>query len=174
MITIGTTYNHNRIQMKSGIYIIQSISKPERIYVGSAVSLRSRKLRHFRELHLQKHHSAKLQNHYNKYGPANLDFIILEYCSKDLLIHREQYYLHWLKPYFNINPVAGSRLGAKHSNQSKLLISQQSKKSPKESILCRYARLTSKKPSYKRNKVESLEIKFTSQSCDNPPVTLKN
>jgi hypothetical protein len=51
----------------SGIYKIQSIINPERVYIGSAISIRNRWCTHKSELKGNKHHSPKLQNHYNKY-----------------------------------------------------------------------------------------------------------
>jgi len=43
---------------------------------------------------------------------------ILEYCSSEDLIKREQYYLQNLKPLYNILKTAGSLLGFKHSKAS--------------------------------------------------------
>ena len=40
---------------------------------------------------------------------------IIEYCSPEDLIKREQYYLQGLKPDYNILKTAGSLLGFKHS-----------------------------------------------------------
>src|SRR5690349_21377117 len=39
------------------------------------------------------------------YGAFNLE--ILEYCSKELLIEREQYYIDQVKPEYNIQSIAG-------------------------------------------------------------------
>lgn len=128
--------------MKSGIYIIQSISQPHKLYVGSAVDIIRRSKRHLRELARNRHHSSKLQNHYNKYGPVDLQFIWLEECSIPTLLKWEQFYINLYQPFFNINPVSGSRLGAKHSILSKLRIGKASRSGKKESIFSRYARMT--------------------------------
>jgi group I intron endonuclease len=55
-----------------------------------------------------------------KLPPEGSDFIfiIFEYCEPDKLILREQFYIDALKPEYNINPIAGSRLGSKHSEES--------------------------------------------------------
>jgi group I intron endonuclease len=37
-----------------------------------------------------------------KYGYKNFSFDILEYCEPSQLIKREQYYIHHLKPEYNI------------------------------------------------------------------------
>jgi group I intron endonuclease len=103
----------------SGIYKIQSISHPERCYIGSAVNLRRRWNNHLSELRLNKHHSKKLQNHYNKYGESDLIFIIIEPCFPKFLTIREQFYIDDLNPYFNINPIARSSQGVKRSEEFK-------------------------------------------------------
>jgi len=102
----------------SGIYQIQSKSN-NKIYVGSAVNLRGRKQHHFQDLKHNKHHSIYLQRHYNKYGKDDLQFSILEFCEKEKLIEREQFYIDTLKPEFNICKIAGSCLGIFHSEETK-------------------------------------------------------
>jgi group I intron endonuclease len=94
-----------------GIYKIQSKVKPERIYIGSSSNIRRRKVIHFTELKKNKHHSIKLQNHYNKYGREDLIFDIIEETSIDYLLKVEQKYIDKINPYFNILKVAGSNLG---------------------------------------------------------------
>jgi hypothetical protein len=54
-----------------------------------------------------------------KYGYSNFMFEILEYCTKDNVLEREQYYIDLLKPIYNIVKIAGSTLGYKHSNETK-------------------------------------------------------
>jgi len=100
-----------------GIYKIQSKLKPERLYIGSTVSIKGRWRVHLHTLRNNKHHSKKLQNHYNKYGESDLVFIIIEPCLSEFLIIREQYYLDILKSYFNNCKIAGSPLGVKHSKE---------------------------------------------------------
>ena len=58
-----------------------------------------------------------------KYGYSNFSLEILEYCSSSEAISREQYYIDLLKPAYNILLVAGSRLGSKHSEETKAKIS---------------------------------------------------
>ena len=95
----------------SGIYKIQSISHPDKFYIGSAVDIVSRKQKHFWDLRNNKHVNKKLQNHANKYGIDDLRFIILAECDKEELIGREQIYLDKYNPFFNICITAGSSLG---------------------------------------------------------------
>lgn len=102
----------------SGIYKIQSKLKPEKFYIGSAKNIRSRWLLHLADLKKNQHHSPRLQNHYNKYGKSDFDFIIIELCFPDFLVSREQYYIDNLKPFFNINKIANSSLGIKRSPET--------------------------------------------------------
>lgn len=90
----------------SGIYKIQSVIKPERIYLGSSVDLSHRWSHHKGDLRRNKHHSLRLQNHYNKYGEGDLVFSILLFCNEADLRGVEQDFLTDLKPYFNILPIA--------------------------------------------------------------------
>lgn len=88
--------------MTSAIYKIQSIIKPERVYVGSAVQIKRRWEKHLCELRNKRHANNKLQNHFNKYGQKDLVFVIIEPCFPEFLFIREQYYIDTLNPYFNI------------------------------------------------------------------------
>ena len=49
------------------------------------------------------HHCIYLQNAWNKYGKEAFEFIILEYCSEELLLLREDYYLKDYKGKFSDN-----------------------------------------------------------------------
>lgn len=104
--------------MNSGIYKISSKLKPERFYIGSAIDFGARRRMHFRQLNNNKHHSIKLQRHYNKYSKDDLIFEVLELVEDTTkLIEREQFYIDSLNPYFNISPTAGSSLGIKRSRE---------------------------------------------------------
>ncbi len=107
------------------IYTISSSQFPDRVYVGSCIGrFSSRRAKHIRDLHRGKHHSAKLQNHYNKYGESDLIFKTVEDidCSCSL-IRAEQRWMDKLNPYFNIRKIAESNLGLKHTEETKAKIS---------------------------------------------------
>lgn len=96
----------------SGIYQIQSKIYPDRIYIGSAVDIQDRWRCHLKDLRKCIHGNSRFQNHFNKYGEQDIQFTVLEECSKEMLIQREQHYIDTLNPWFNICKVAGSRLGS--------------------------------------------------------------
>ena len=54
-----------------------------------------------------------------KYGYSNFSFEILEYCTRENVLAREQYYLDLLSPVYNIVEKAGSTLGYKHSDETR-------------------------------------------------------
>ena len=62
-----------------------------------------------------------------KYGYAGFRLEILEYCSPEVLLKREQFYFDTFSPDYNILKVAGSPLGYRHSEAAKKLISIASK-----------------------------------------------
>ena len=105
---------------KGGIYKIQSIVRPDRLYVGSAVYFASRWGVHRMLLRNGKHHSKKLQRHYDKHGEADLQFVILLECPRTSLLREEQKFIDELRPFFNCSPTAGSQFGFKQSESAKL------------------------------------------------------
>jgi len=109
-----TIFSENR--NKSGIYRwTNNINK--NTYVGSGVNLAKRIGDYYNESELIRNprpiHLALL-----KYKHNNFSLDILEYCSKDKLIEREQYYLDILGPEYNILKHAYSLLGYKHSEEN--------------------------------------------------------
>lgn len=97
--------------MKSGIYKIQSIQKPDKIYIGSAIDIKERWNRHISELRKERHGNRHLLHHFKKYGENDLIFSVVAYCEPKKLLEREQYYLDLFIPAFNICANAGSRFG---------------------------------------------------------------
>lgn len=111
-------YGHLSRDVVSGIYEIRCKANGRR-YVGSAVNFQKRWCEHYRQLTELKHHSLHMQRAWNKYGESAFVFRVIEQCSVDSLVEREQHYIDSLKPEFNSAPVAGSQLGYKHSEESR-------------------------------------------------------
>jgi len=111
----------------TGIYKISSIKKPNRLYIGSANNIERRWAEHRSELKLNKHHSARLQNHYNKYGKKDLIFEILLSCDINDLVKVEQYFIDTYSPFFNMCPIAGNCSGFHHTEETKRKMSESTK-----------------------------------------------
>ena len=111
----------------TGIYKIESKIKPERIYIGSAVNIDKRWKEHKRDLRADRHHSPKLQRHYNKYDESDFIYTAILTCKKEDLISREQELIDCYKPYFNSCKIANSRLGLKKTQEAKDKISRANK-----------------------------------------------
>ena len=98
--------------MASGIYTI-TCTVTNKVYVGSAVDFGARRRVHLHGLRNGKHHSTKLQRAFSKYGESTFEFTLIRECQKADLIAEEQRMIDSLKPWFNSNPIAGSRLGSR-------------------------------------------------------------
>lgn len=102
------------LRRKSGIYKFAINGKN---YIGSAIDLYQRLFHHRKMILRNYHRNTKVQNYFNKY--KQFSYEILEYCDKESLIKREQFYLDEQKPDLNILKIAGSVYGYKHSEELK-------------------------------------------------------
>lgn len=112
------------IMKRAGVYKIQSKIKPKKIYIGSSVDLRHRRVQHFHSLKNGNHFNKKLQFHCNKYGIEDLIFSVIVECDRGDAIRHEQFYIDALRPWFNNAPLAESNLGYKHDAEFKKKISE--------------------------------------------------
>lgn len=103
---------------KGGIYQITN-TKNSKKYIGSAINLQRRISDHKYLLKKGTHHNPVLQAGYNKHGMDVFIFEVLATCLPQYLIILEQSFIDKKKPKYNINPVAGSQLGAKRTKASK-------------------------------------------------------
>ncbi|MDE2031377.1 MAG: GIY-YIG nuclease family protein [Patescibacteria group bacterium] len=109
----------------SGVYCILNILT-NKVYIGSAVNLRKRIYQHRNQLKYNKHSNRHLQRAYNFYGLDIFNFKIIEIVNdKSKLLLREQLWINYFQSYdfkfgYNLIPIAGSRLGVKHSEETKL------------------------------------------------------
>lgn len=115
----------------TGVYSISHKSKPEAIYIGSAATtglilrpgFKKRLPYHIENLRKNRHQSKFLQNTVNKHGFEGLEIRILEVCSPELCVTKEQ---EWMNKYkvthrlFNSVPTAGNSLGYKHTEETKM------------------------------------------------------
>lgn len=109
----------NQQLMISCIYSIKNLQSGKR-YIGSCKSLHRRIRLHIRSLRHNNHHSLVLQRAFDKYQIENFCVEVLEKVDNcENLISREQYYLDFYNPDYNIAKVAGSSLGIKRSEETK-------------------------------------------------------
>lgn len=114
--------------LNSGIYIIVNIIN-NKFYIGSTINLKRRFYNHKSSLKYNKHENARLQHAWNKYGSENFSFQILENVDdKTKLIEREQFFIDASKCYkreigYNILPKAGSSLGFRPTNETRIKLS---------------------------------------------------
>lgn len=130
-IEIVATYNNADVNKelalkenrgKSGIYRWINIETGES-YVGSSANLSKRFNQYFNYSHIANtKRNMRIDRALLKYGYSKFKLEILEYCKISNLIEREQYYLDLLKPEYNILLKAGSSLGFKHTEKTKLLM----------------------------------------------------
>ena len=103
----------NKNFKKTGVYKITNPSN-NNFYIGStSISFHKRFINHRRLLHYKTNPCTFLQNAYNKHKNVNFTFEILEVCSKEICVQREQYYIDTLKPKYNLCKNAASSLGRK-------------------------------------------------------------
>lgn len=94
---------------KTGVYIIIN-KKSNKFYIGSTTeSIHKRLLHHLNTLKKGKHKNPHLQKAWNKYNECDWTASIIEICSKQLCLKREQYWLDKkdaVNKGYNINPKA--------------------------------------------------------------------
>jgi group I intron endonuclease len=113
-------------KQKAGIYMWKHIESGK-VYIGSAVDLSRRLTQYFSIKYLQKNKTMHICNALASHGYLAFSLTICEYIdisnlskkeANKLILEKEQFYLDNLKPDYNINLIAGSRLGALHSEDS--------------------------------------------------------
>jgi len=91
-------------------------------YIGSAVDFPARFSKYL-NINALKKNKMLISLAILKYGLENFSLEILEYCSKENLLEREQYYLDTYSPEYNILKIAGSSQGYIHNENSLMKIS---------------------------------------------------
>lgn len=92
-------------------------------YIGSSINITKRLRRYYNINYLNNkivRDNSLIYRALLKQGYKNFNLEILEYCNRNYLFNREQYYLDLLKPEYNICKTAGSMLGFKHSAKTRL------------------------------------------------------
>lgn len=117
----------NENKGRTGIYRWVHI-KSGKSYIGSSnnLSIRFKQYLNYNHISYPKRNMA-IYKALLKYGYGEFRLEILEYCSTDVLLQREQYYFDTYYPDYNILKVAGSPMGYRHSEAAKKLIGIASK-----------------------------------------------
>jgi group I intron endonuclease len=102
---------------KSGIYMLKNNITND-FYIGATINLYARWTNHYRELKNGKHGNTKMRNDALRYGHDVFSCEVLEFCGKEKLSSREQYYLDVLHPTYNKWLVTKIPKGYKHSAES--------------------------------------------------------
>jgi len=89
---------------------------------------------------------------------------IIEYCEKDLLIKREQYYIDVLKPEYNILKIASSPLEQKVSSKTRESISNTLSNNLTILLPIRVINLETKEVNYFSNNLKASIFLDTSES----------
>lgn len=95
---------------KCGVYRIIN-NDNGKCYVGSSINITARFYMYFSLYHITSRKNSVICRALLKYGYSKFSLEILEYCSPEIVIKREQYYIDLYKPEYNILKVAGSSLG---------------------------------------------------------------
>lgn len=120
---------------KAGTYLFTNI-QTGKSYVGSSYNLSERLRLYFSLDYLEKKtnmhiNRALLLHGYSSFSLSILDYIEIDKLSKDQakakILECEQFYIDTLNPRYNINPIAGSRLGSQHSDKTIALMSESKK-----------------------------------------------
>jgi group I intron endonuclease len=131
IIELSTGYLHlaeiqkiikTELKMKTGIYGFLCKTN-NKLYIGSSINLNLRFNNHINGVQS----NILFQRAINKYNLQDFIFIVFKYCEPDKLVSREQYYLNFLEPEYNILMVAGSSLDYKHTEEALTKISETSK-----------------------------------------------
>jgi group I intron endonuclease len=107
--------------MLSGVYRIINIANGY-CYVGSSVDLKRRASTHQRRLRIGTHENVILTSAVKKYGIDKFRFEILESCDPRDCVYREQAWIEFLWPEYNVRPFAVTNRGVRHSDDTKAKI----------------------------------------------------
>lgn len=115
--------------LRTGVYAIRHIAS-RKVYVGSASSrsIYRRWAQHRLDLRCGVHHSRYLQRAWDKYGAGAFEWLVLERCSPDRCLAREQVWMDFYRSFdpasgYNVSPTAASCSGVKHTAETRAKVS---------------------------------------------------
>lgn len=100
IVVLGTEgqYRTKQVIMSrvSLIYVGRSL-ETNKVYVGSTAQGKRRIFSHIRDLTKNRHSNSYLQNAWNKYGPDDFVWHVVETCESEKLLEREQWWIEFLR-----------------------------------------------------------------------------
>lgn len=113
---------YNICKNRSGIYCLKNIEN-KKIYIGQSINLKQRLAYYY---NLKKEYlkgKSKIYDAVLKQNLNNFSLLILDFCYKNHLNKKENYYIKELKPEYNILQQANSRKWMSVSDETKLKFS---------------------------------------------------
>lgn len=107
---------------KCGIYLFTNLISGKR-YIGSSGNLYNRLHEHLHNLNNNKSHNKYFQNSWNKYGEDNFIYGILEFCNEENQFEREQFYIDFMHPEYNLTQNVIANTGHTVNQETKNKIS---------------------------------------------------
>lgn len=108
-----------------GVYEIRNLVDGMR-YVGGSSNISSRKSSHLSSLRSGRNKNTHLQKAWDDYGESSFDFVVVLSCNIEELLSKEQERINMYDfgSLYNVQPLAGSPLGQKLSEEARRNISQ--------------------------------------------------
>lgn len=110
---------------KSGVYcFINNINGHS--YVGSSINLKSRMKNYLNNTFLknEKNINMPIAKALLKYDQSNFSLLIIEHVEAEVLTIRETFFITSIIPYYNVLKQGYSSLGYKHTEETKILLSE--------------------------------------------------
>jgi hypothetical protein len=108
-------------------FIVELIKSMVKAAFGCSKSLSRRFREYFNLNYLERNKAMPICRALLKYGYSKFSLEILEYCQPSEVISREQYFIDFLQPEYNILKTAGSSLGYKHDEEARAKMSTSKK-----------------------------------------------
>ena len=109
-------------KVRSGIYMFTN-KETKDIYIGQSKNLYNRFKNYLNPSYLRREKNSRIGRAILKYGYSSFSLTILEYCDKEILTAREQFYFDSLNPTYNILRTAGAYVDVfTHSDETKIKI----------------------------------------------------
>jgi group I intron endonuclease len=108
---------------KIGIYEFRN-KVSGKSYIGSTKDHKERYWSHISKLKRNVHDNKELQKDFNLLGRDNFEMIMLEECTIDMLLEREQFWSDKIENKYNVRANVVNNIGVGHSDEVKLLLSK--------------------------------------------------